>query len=194
MIKSGQMPRSENGKSSCWTMVPQTPFCPCLLLNLSPTYMNEIIFQKFRGSSKLTTCIQHDNDSITSGLRVWRINDLTHKLLRLSEKRATLSTTQDSPSGPLYFWKADLQSLHMEMSVIILNQQRPNWNVKIKQIANLSFNPDLIGPLVTIGTCLFRQMSPDLIISPGAAMPSSSRTYRRNMQGKHTNMNFTRGI
>lgn len=108
MIKSGQMPRSENGKSSCWTMVPQTPFCPCLLLNLSPTYMNEIIFQKFRGSSKLTIYIQHENDSITSGLRVWRINDLTHKWLCLSEKRATLSTTQDSPSGPLYFWKADL--------------------------------------------------------------------------------------
>lgn len=40
MIKSGQMPRSENGKSSCWTMVPQTPFCPCLLLNLSPSWVN----------------------------------------------------------------------------------------------------------------------------------------------------------
>lgn len=37
IIKSGHIPRSENGKSSCWTMVPQTPFCPCLLLNLSPT-------------------------------------------------------------------------------------------------------------------------------------------------------------
>lgn len=32
------MPLSENGKSSCWTIVPQTPFCPCLLLNLSPSY------------------------------------------------------------------------------------------------------------------------------------------------------------
>lgn len=61
MIKSGQMPRSENGKSSCWTMVPQTPFCPCLLLNLSPTYMNEIIFQRIFKVNHIHTTWQQFN-------------------------------------------------------------------------------------------------------------------------------------
>ena len=37
MMRSGQMPRSEKGRSACCTMVPTTPFCPCRLLNLSPT-------------------------------------------------------------------------------------------------------------------------------------------------------------
>jgi hypothetical protein len=37
MIRSGQIPLSEKGKSSCCTIVPHTPFWPCLLLNLSPT-------------------------------------------------------------------------------------------------------------------------------------------------------------
>lgn len=44
------MPLSENGKSSCWTIVPQTPFCPCLLLNLSPSYGN-----KYRERNQSTT-------------------------------------------------------------------------------------------------------------------------------------------
>jgi len=42
IIKSGQMPRSEKTKSSCWTIVPHTPFCPCRLLNLSPTWGDKI--------------------------------------------------------------------------------------------------------------------------------------------------------
>lgn len=48
------MPLSENGKSSCWTIVPQTPFCPCLLLNLSPSYSN-----KYREGNQSTTNKEH---------------------------------------------------------------------------------------------------------------------------------------
>nr|GMD25946.1 hypothetical protein A4E30_00093 [Ipomoea batatas] len=102
MIRSGHMPRSENGKSSCWTMLPQTPFCPCLLLNLSPS----------------------------SGLRVWRIINLMHKLLFLSEDRATLSTTPVSPSA------------HLKDCIL--------------RLKDLSASPigDTIGPLVTTGDSL----------------------------------------
>uniref|UniRef100_A0A0A9CID1 Uncharacterized protein n=1 Tax=Arundo donax TaxID=35708 RepID=A0A0A9CID1_ARUDO len=54
-------------------MVPQTPFCPCLLLNLSPT----------------------------SGLLVWRIMHLIDNLSFVSEQSITRSTTVVSPSTPL---------------------------------------------------------------------------------------------
>ena len=37
IIKSGQTPLSLKGMSSCRTILPTTPFCPCLLLNLSPS-------------------------------------------------------------------------------------------------------------------------------------------------------------
>jgi hypothetical protein len=37
MIRSGLQPVSENGISYSFTMRPQTPFCPCLLENLSPS-------------------------------------------------------------------------------------------------------------------------------------------------------------
>ena len=37
IIKSGQTPLSLKGMSSCRTMLPTTPFCPCRLLNLSPS-------------------------------------------------------------------------------------------------------------------------------------------------------------
>jgi len=37
MMRSGHTPFSEKGRSSCATMAPHTPFCPCRLLNLSPS-------------------------------------------------------------------------------------------------------------------------------------------------------------
>lgn len=110
IIKSGQMPRSENGKSSCWIMVPQTPFCPCLLLNLSPTWRDNI--HKKKSQTKISDDHSIHNKSrletFTSGLRVCRIETLILKLLFLSLKRATRSTTPDSPSVPLNFCALDL--------------------------------------------------------------------------------------
>lgn len=66
IIRSGQMPRSVKGKSSCWTMVPQTPFCPCLLLNLSPTYAHEIEIKS--GIPKNKARFQNDTNSKLSYL------------------------------------------------------------------------------------------------------------------------------
>jgi len=37
IIRSGTVPSSENGRSSCGTIKPMTPFCPCRDANLSPS-------------------------------------------------------------------------------------------------------------------------------------------------------------
>ncbi len=37
IMRSGIMPSSVNGMSSCGTTAPMTPFCPCLDANLSPS-------------------------------------------------------------------------------------------------------------------------------------------------------------
>lgn len=182
IIKSGQMPRSENGKSSCWIMVPQTPFCPCLLLNLSPTWRDNI--RKKESQPKIQDDYSIHNKSrletFTSGLRVCRIKNLILKLLFLSLKRATRSTTQDSPSEPLNVCILGLYALDLKTMVSNLDVNRAvSRDFPIKRTTNLSGNPagDTIAPLVLIGDCLFIYMSPDLIISPGEAIPSSSSIY-----------------
>mmetsp|Transcript_29596 Transcript_29596/g.95622 ORF Transcript_29596/g.95622 Transcript_29596/m.95622 type:complete len:208 (-) Transcript_29596:2340-2963(-) len=75
MMISGQMPRSEKGMSSCATIRPMTPFCPCREENLSPS----------------------------SGLRVDRTRSLIRWVSFLLPDNRTRSTyVSPWPTGPLY--------------------------------------------------------------------------------------------